>query len=86
MTSEALPQCEARIRPMLPINDTELCCERPTHADPKHESTLRNYAYPGSATVVTWLHDDRRNFTGPWIECVHPGCILPSNHRGDHAR
>ena len=85
ITPVDIPRCEARIRPMVPINDTELRCEMATHADPKHVSTLRDYAFPGSATVVQWLDDDRRNFTGPWVECIRPGCILPSNHRGEHA-
>jgi len=84
-----IPRCEARIRPMVPINDTELRCELVAHVDrkhvSKHVSTLRDYDGPGSVTVVTWLDDDRRNFTGPWVECLRPGCVLPSNHRGEHA-
>lgn len=92
-SSEIVPErCGARIRPMVPINSTELRCERPdahvesTHTlDRLHVSTLRDHAYPGSATVVSWLDDDRRNFTGEWVECPVQPCTLPANHRGNHA-
>ena len=86
-TSEIVPdRCGARIRPMVPISSIELRCERPdTHVESTHSSTLRDYAYPGSATVVSWLDHDRRNFTGEWIECPVQPCTLPANHRGNHA-
>ena len=79
-------RCGARIRPMVPINDTELRCEQPdTHGEPTHTATLRDFAYPGSRTQVTWLDSDRRNFTGEWIECPVQPCTLPAHHRGNHA-
>lgn len=78
-------QCWAKIRPM--PNDTEILCGLPGKHMGEHRGTLRDYAYPGSATVVTWLEDDRRNFQGDWIPCTRiDGCILPSGHRGDHAQ
>lgn len=75
--------CDARIKPF--PNDTVLTCELPAAHPGMHESTLRDYAYPGSETVVSWAEDDRRTFRGDWIECVQPNCILPANHRGNHA-
>lgn len=79
------PQCPARMRPF--PNTLELRCERDAHlpGDRTHEAVLRDYAYPGSRTTVTWYDDDRRTYTGDWIECPHRGCTLPANHRGDHA-
>lgn len=77
------PMCTAKIRPF--PNDTEVQCEKPKHTDSKHESVLRDYAYPGSETVLAWMETDRRNFRGDWRPCLFPTCILPANHRGDHA-
>lgn len=37
------------------------------------------------ATQVTWLDGDRRDFTGEFIECPVPHCILPAGHRGNDA-
>lgn len=74
--------CDARIRPMRPVNDIEMRCEADADHGGAHSSTLRDYAYPGSATVISWRDDDRRNFTGDFIECPLVGCILPANHRG----
>lgn len=78
-------QCPARMRPF--PNSVELHCERAPHLpdDHTHEAVLRDYAYPGSRTTITWYDEDRRTFTGDWIECPHRGCTLPANHRGDHA-
>ncbi len=73
--------CPARIHPM--PNDTIIDCEKEVgHAD-THAGTLRDYAYPGSRTTVVWMDEDRRTFTGEWIECpALEGCVLPANHRG----
>jgi len=76
--------CDAHIRPM--PNDTEISCDvdgEHTH----HKGTLRDYAYPGSATVIGWFEDDRRTFHGEWPgRCVtNDGCVLPLGHRGSHA-
>jgi hypothetical protein len=78
--------CDARIRPFRPINDTEVACELDGDHD-QHQGTIRDYAYPGSATVTNWLEDDRRTFHGEWPgDC--PGlagmCSLPVGHRGSH--
>lgn len=75
--------CEAKIRPM--PNDTEIECGlEPGHTD-AHSGVLRDYAFPGSATTVTWYDDDRRNFRGEWMECPERGCILPAGHPRGHA-
>lgn len=76
--------CPARIRPFpgpLVLN----CGRGPhlEHGDTAHEAMLRDYAYQGSATTIRWYDEDRRNFTGEWIECPQRGCVLPANHRGD---
>lgn len=78
--------CDARIRTMRPINETEITCE----ADEPHNThtgTIRDYAYPGSETKVNWMEDDRRTFHGEWPgDCSHVMCILPKHHRGDHVQ
>lgn len=77
--------CDARIRMFRPVNDTELHCEQDDGYHQEHFAFLRDYAYPGSQTTVTWLDDDRRTFRGEWPgDC--PNCILPSGHRGEHAQ
>lgn len=79
--------CEAKIRPF--PNDTELHCEGngdrhwALFGDP-HHAVLRDYAFPGSATTMTWQEHDRRSFRGEWIECPDVGCVLPAGHRGGH--
>jgi hypothetical protein len=73
--------CTARIRPFL--GDTEVTCEL-TGGHEEHRGTVRDYAGPGSRTIVGWFETDRRNFHGDW-----PGrcsaCTLPVGHRGRHA-
>lgn len=79
--------CPQRIRP-LPDRLVELTCEGDHEADSTtHTSTLRDYAFPGSATKLSWLGDDRRSYTGEWSPCpvrLAGGftCILPGGHRG----
>lgn len=84
MMDEAMT-CDARIRAFIPVNDTEVACDLSgDHA--RHKGILRDYAWPGSETVVEWLEDDRRNFHGEWPgSCPSTGCTLPSGHRGNHA-
>lgn len=78
--------CDAKMRPFNPVNDTEVQCEL-VHTDGKHQGTIRDYAYPGSATTVAWMEDDRRTFRGTWTDCTRtPGCILPGGHLRDCAR
>lgn len=74
--------CAARIRPMAALSPTEIVCdEAGDHS--MHRGTLRDYAYPGSATIVQWAEDDRRTFHSEWPgDCS--GCILPLGHRGRH--
>lgn len=76
--------CDARIRPMRPINETEVLCEEPDGHVSGHQGTLRDYAYRGSATTMSWLDGDRRTFHGEWPGGC-PDCILPLGHRGGHA-
>lgn len=78
---ERTMSCDARIRPL--PNSTEVhCSENSDHT--AHRGTLRDYAYPGSATVVEWYESDRRTFHGEWPGLC-PGCVLPFGHRGEHA-
>lgn len=78
--------CDAKIRPFVPINDTELTCDavhpHATDADTEHTATLHDYAFPGSMTVLAWLEADRRTFRGEWTSCPGAGCILAAGHRG----
>lgn len=76
--------CDARIRPL--PNDSEVACEVEHDITPGlgHGGTLRDYAYPGSVTVVEWLEDDRRTFHGAWPGPCSDACSLPSGHRGRH--
>ena len=80
-----MAQCEWKIRPF--PNDTEVECEKGLgheDGDPQHSGVLRDYAYPGSVTTISWMHDDRRNFCGQWLPCHMTGCTLPLNHPRDH--
>jgi hypothetical protein len=82
--------CQFRIRPF--PNPTQVECEKPEHLpdDPEHEATLRDYAYPGSQTKLTWMSGDRREFTGNFPGyCTNLGstggrqnCRLPAGHPG----
>lgn len=76
--------CQWKIR-LFP-NATELTCEKDESGHrTEHEATLRDYAYPGSATVVTWAYEDRRSFVGEWAPCPNDGCVLPARHPRGHA-
>lgn len=75
--------CDARIRSMRPVNDTEIVCDE-VGEHSAHKGALRDYAYPSSVTTVEWFEDDRRTFHGEWPgDCS--GCILPLGHSGNHA-
>lgn len=74
--------CTAKIRPL--TDGTELQCKCDDEQHVEHHSTLRDYAWPGSATTIYWQEDDRRNFRGEWRPCtllVDPACTLPAGHR-----
>lgn len=79
-----MTDCDARIRPM--PNETEIVCEREDEHT-EHRGTLRDYAGPGSATVIDWQDDDRRTFYGTWPgPCPEDGCVgLPAGHPRGHA-
>ena len=79
-----MTSCDARIRPM--PNDTEICCDRDDNGHTLHIGTLRDYAWPGSATTIDWDEGDRRTFHGDWPgPCPSAGCVLPAGHPRDHA-
>jgi hypothetical protein len=75
-------------------DNIELRCEleRPHR---EHQAILRDYAFAGSVTLITWHEGDRRNYHGDWPgQCpykAHPlwhdpsQCPLPDGHPGDHA-
>jgi hypothetical protein len=46
---------------------------------------LRDYAYPGSETVINWQETDRRTFRGLYIPCGDNDfpCVLPTTTEGD---
>lgn len=79
--------CDAKIRPF--PNPTELTCEKvDPHPHDEHFAVLRDYAYPGSETVMRWQESDRRTFRGEWQACepLSRWCILPRGHAGRHAQ
>lgn len=73
--------CDAKIRPF--TGDTELLCTQ-LGEHTEHKATLRDYAWPGSETVITWQESDRRTFRGEYVRCADD-CVLPIFHRGNHA-
>ena len=77
--------CDRKIRPFPGIAPVEITCDGTSGHRGSHAGVLRDYAFPGSATVINWQESDRRNFTGDWIECPTQPCVLPANHRGEHA-
>jgi hypothetical protein len=78
-------RCDAYMRPF--PNPTEIRCTREQgHSDDLHKGEVRDYAYPGSKTVMTWADSDRRTYHGEWPgPCDSAGCILPLGHHGRHA-
>lgn len=82
-------KCSARIRPFA---DTPIyeCILNQEDGHDFHQGEIRDMAYPGSLTLLSWHETDRRNFRGDWIPCdVHVpwqgSCTLPRNHTGSHA-
>ena len=76
--------CDAKIRPFRGRNETEVQCEvEKVHS--VHSGIVRDYAWPGSETTISWEEGDRRNFRGEFTECSHLGCTLPAEHWGGHA-
>lgn len=74
-------RCDAKIRPF--PNDTELQCDGELDTHLNHEATLRDYAFPGSVTTISWFDLDRRTFRGDWAPCsATAGCVLPHGHHG----
>ena len=93
MGEAAMSTCPWQIRPF--PGETQVQCEKPDghDRDPAtllHESTLRDYAWPGSETKVTWVPGDRREFSGSFPGyCTQLGstggrqnCTLPAEHHG----
>jgi hypothetical protein len=76
--------CDARIRPFRPVNDTEVLCEQDGY-HLTHLAVLRDYAWPGSQTIISWMDDDRRTFHSDWPGDCPEDCILPTGHKGGHA-
>lgn len=73
--------CDARIRPFRPAGEDEFPCEKPVHhVAESHEAIIRDRAYKGSETRLSWADDDRRTFRGEFKPCTIPGCILPAGH------
>jgi hypothetical protein len=54
-------------------------CEAEGDHGPEHEGR-----YPGTPTVLRWIEGDRRDYTGEYVPCGNPNCILPK-HEGNHA-
>jgi hypothetical protein len=82
--------CDARIRPFPYPSDIEIACEDDDQ-HPMHKGSIRDYAFPGSLTVLNWFEDDRRNFHGEWpgpcplAAAVTVRCVLPVGHHGQCA-
>jgi hypothetical protein len=85
--------CDARIRPFPPRlaqPDVEIACamgDPPKHGPNSHSGVLRDYAYPGSETVISWEEGDRRTYHGDWPGACGriAGCLLPAGHHRDCA-
>lgn len=89
MATTEIAVCDAAIRPF--PNETEVRCDG-RHESPaeRHAGDVRDYAYPGSLTRLSWDESDRRNFHGAWPgPCTesldgHRWCRLPAGHHGVH--
>ena len=72
-------RCQFRIWPFPGFQIID--CDLFEHPDTvKHQGVIRDYAYPGSVTLLNWMHADRRTFSGEFIACPTRGCILPAGH------
>lgn len=57
-------------------------CEKPAGHDGEHVGPgLSEFPYQR----IHWQEDDRRTFTGEWVECPQQGCVLPAGHPRGHA-
>ena len=77
--------CDAKIRPF-PDNREVACEEQGDHE--KHRGVVRDMAYPGSETAITWFESDRRTYHGDWpgacTSCRAHQARLPRGHAGRH--
>lgn len=84
MSTTTTNECDAAMRPF--ATSDVVRCELGEH-EGFHSATLRNYAYPGSETTLSWGEEDRRTFHGEWPGyCQELDCVLPRNHKGGHAQ
>lgn len=67
--------CEWKIRPF--SGDTELQCQA-TGPHSRHEANLRDFAYRGSQTLISWYPGDRREFRGDYPGKCPEACSLPA--------
>jgi hypothetical protein len=74
--------CPAKIRPF--PNSIEVSCGLPHDGHTSHEGEVRDYAFPGSVSMLYWEEGDRRTFSGDWNSCDESTCILPAGHHGNH--
>lgn len=81
--------CNAKIRPFPTRSLIEVACE--VNHDPaleveglEHRAILRDHAFAGSRTEITWFEQDRRTYRGDYLgPCTNAlGCVLPAGHRG----
>jgi hypothetical protein len=77
-----LPEHVSNVRvETVPDGRFSVTCE----GQPQHHAVIRDYAFKGSETVMTWEAGDRREFTGehPGL-CTGkvPGCTLHTGHHG----
>jgi hypothetical protein len=52
--------------------------------EPQHHAVIRDYAGPGSESIITWEAGDRREFKGEYPgPCTRlHGCTLHDDHHG----
>lgn len=78
-------KCDAKIKPM--VDDIVVSCNGDHKKEGQHSGDLKDFAYPGSVTTITWLEGDRRSFNGDWPgqcpEC-NPLVHVPVGHLGKH--
>lgn len=78
-----MSNCQTKIRAWDKDDGVFQCRKKYGHApaDPNHVATGL-YEYQ----VIEWMDGDRRQFTGDWVHCYHPGCVLPAEHKAGHAQ
>jgi hypothetical protein len=51
--------------------------------DPQHHAVIRDYAWPGSETVLNWQAGDRREYEGEYPgPCPTDDCVYHYGHHG----